>query len=223
MSGAHHLKVANLQRSRLELLWIRAVLSAVMVTAFLIDMVQPVTVPMAAWDRAALGSAEYAVSGLALTVMALFVTLWVAPRLTMLRLVPVVWLLPLTGMEPGWVTAWTPCSGGPNCAFDGFDGWWLSPSRRPVGSGFAGLVGMVAMVMAWVLQIVALVTEVRAPDSGRDCRSHDCDPDPGDPTAPRSKAGHGSGPHCRACINSPPPISDEADSTSSGSRCCSPQ
>lgn len=98
------LTAVDLRRSRLHLFWLRAGMTVVVLAAIAWDLAQPTPASSQLANRAPLGSVEYATSSLQVTVLVLLVTVWIAPRLTLLWMVPVAWLLPHTGV--GLPTLW---------------------------------------------------------------------------------------------------------------------
>ncbi|MDO5737215.1 MAG: hypothetical protein Q4P15_12150 [Propionibacteriaceae bacterium] len=101
----HHLSSDDLRRSRLHLFWVQALLSATVLGMIIWEIVRPLDEAAELTGRDPFGSFAYAASGLQITVLALLVTVWIAPRLTLLWMAPVAWLLPLTGV--GMPTFWS--------------------------------------------------------------------------------------------------------------------
>lgn len=99
MSCVHQLTAADLRQSRLHLFRAQVLLSVVVVAMIIWEITRPVTASSGLADRAPLGSFEYLTSGFQITVLVLLVTVWIVPRMTLLWMVSVAWMVPLTGVE----------------------------------------------------------------------------------------------------------------------------
>ena len=93
------LTVADLRGSRLHLFWVRVAVSVAMVAMIVFDITTDVPQSFGVPDRAPLGTFDYYATSLQIAMLGLVAVIWFAPRLTLLWLVPVGWLVPVSGVE----------------------------------------------------------------------------------------------------------------------------
>ncbi len=94
----HSLTVADLRGSRLHLFWVRVAVTLASVAMIVWDIATDVPESWGLPDRAPLGTLDYYATSLQIAMLALVAVLWIAPRLTLLWMVPVAWLVPISGV-----------------------------------------------------------------------------------------------------------------------------
>ena len=100
----HELTSADLTRGRLNFFWVQLLLTLAVAGLVLVEMGAPFSDALETSSRYPLGSLPYLAGGTQLTVVALAFTVWFAPVLTLVWMVPAAWLAPSGGSEVP--TAW---------------------------------------------------------------------------------------------------------------------